>query len=384
MFDQAWRRYRESEPVIKAWVEVNPQPPTGAGPLDGVPFGVKDIFETAGLATEYGSAIYAGRKGEADAEVVTQLRRLGGILFGKTTTAAFASFDPPATRNPRNPEHTPGGSSSGSAAAVAAGVVPLALGTQTLGSVIRPASFCGIVGFKPTFGAASTDGVLTFAPSLDTVGFFTRDVEMMENVWRALGFGLASAGRLRFGVVAGLPSVSSEMDEVFGHELDRIRAQRGVEVIALQRTYTELLDAVRVVNDYEGARSHVERLAQFRDRIGRKLAELVRRGLEIPELRYREAANLLAGARVEMDSVMRTVDVLLSPAALGVAPRGIESTGDPAMNAVWTGLHMPVVSVPMPRRANELPLGLQVVAACGKDGMLLSAARWYEHLSETR
>src|SRR4051794_24656245 len=163
--------YARTEPSIQAWVEVNPQEALGDGLLNGIPFGVKDILETTGFATEYGSPLYAGRQGNCDATIVTRLREAGGILFGKTRTTAFAYFDPAPTRNPRDPAHTPGGSSSGSAAAVAAGVVPFALGSQTMGSIVRPASFCGIVGFKPTFGTLPVDGVLPFAPSLDTVGF---------------------------------------------------------------------------------------------------------------------------------------------------------------------------------------------------------------------
>ncbi|MBM3775935.1 MAG: amidase, partial [Acidobacteria bacterium] len=152
-------RIRERDPEIRAWVEVSPQPPLGPGPLDGIPFGAKDIFETRGLATEYGSPLYAGRKGDTDAALVTDLRRRGALLLGKTQTTAFAYFDPAPTRNPRDPRHTPGGSSSGSAAAVACGMVAFALGSQTQGSVIRPAAFCGVVGFKPTFGKLSTEGV---------------------------------------------------------------------------------------------------------------------------------------------------------------------------------------------------------------------------------
>src|SRR5262245_36324840 len=155
---------------IRAWVEVSPQPPLGEGRLSGVAFAAKDIFETCGLATEYGSPIYAGRKGECDAALVTELRQQGAILLGKTQTTAFAYFDPPPTRNPRDLRRTPGGSSSGSAAAVAAGMVPLALGSQTQGSILRPASYCGVAGFKPTFGKVSREGGLPFAPSLATVG----------------------------------------------------------------------------------------------------------------------------------------------------------------------------------------------------------------------
>ena len=157
------RRISSAEPDIQAWVDVSPQAPLAEGLLSGIPFGVKDIFETQGLATEYGSPLYAGRKGVFDAHLVDGLRRVGAVLLGKTRTTAFASFDPTATRNPCFPGHTPGGSSSGSAAAVAAGMVPFALGTQTLGSVLRPASFCGICGFKPTFGLLPFEGAMPFA-----------------------------------------------------------------------------------------------------------------------------------------------------------------------------------------------------------------------------
>src|ERR1044071_2227981 len=166
-------RIRQMDGAIQAWVQVKPQPPTGEGPLSGIPFGMKDIVETKGLATEYGSPIYKGRIGTDDAAIVRLLRSRGGVLLGKTHTTAFAYRTPPPTHNPRTLAHTPGGSSSGSAAAVAAGMVPFAVGTQTGGSVLRPASFCGVTGFKPTYGWMSTEGVLQFAKSLDTLGFFT-------------------------------------------------------------------------------------------------------------------------------------------------------------------------------------------------------------------
>jgi Asp-tRNA(Asn)/Glu-tRNA(Gln) amidotransferase A subunit family amidase len=384
MFDRAMRRYQETEPTIHAWVEVNPQPPTGSGPLDGIPFGVKDIFETAGLATEYGSAVYAGRKGEYDADVVYRLRDLGAVLFGKTTTAAFASFDPPATRNPRNPEHTPGGSSSGSAAAVAAGVVPLALGTQTLGSVIRPASFCGVVGFKPTFGMVSKRGVLAFAPALDTVGFFANDVALVQRVWRALGHPLNAPSWRRFWLVEGLPEVEPVMAEAFAREVERIARAHGVGRIRLPRDYAEIYSGACLVNDYEGARSHEQRYDQFGERLGPKLAALVQRGLTIPDPDHCRALEYLEAVRFHAGKRLGPADVILAPAASGPAPRGLGSTGDPLMNGAWTALHMPAVTVPMPRAPGELPLGLQMIGARGTDAMLLATARWYETLCATR
>ena len=181
-------RIRALDPSIHAWVQVAPQDPAGDGPLAGIPFGAKDIIETRGLATQYGSPIYEGRIGVSDAAIIGELRTRGAILMGKTHTTAFAYRTPAPTRNPHNLQHTPGGSSSGSAAAVAAGMVPLALGTQTQGSVLRPASFCGIAGFKPTYGLVSMDGVLPFATSLDTLGFFTATAADMLALWNALGY----------------------------------------------------------------------------------------------------------------------------------------------------------------------------------------------------
>lgn len=180
-------RIRKMDSSIHAWVEVRPEKPTGDGPLAGIPFGAKDIMETRGLVTEYGSPIYKGRMGTADAAIVRDLRERGAILLGKTECAAFAYRTPPPTRNPRNLAHTPGGSSSGSAAAVAAGMVPIALGTQTLGSVLRPATYCGVTGFKPSYGLLPTEGVLPFAKSLDTVGLFTQTPADMLTLWELMG-----------------------------------------------------------------------------------------------------------------------------------------------------------------------------------------------------
>jgi Asp-tRNA(Asn)/Glu-tRNA(Gln) amidotransferase A subunit family amidase len=357
-----------TESVIQAWVEINPQPPLGDGPLNGVPFGVKDIIETAGLATEYGSPLYAGRKGTRDAEIVTMLRKAGSVLYGKTRTTAFAYFDPGPTRNPRNPDHTPGGSSSGSAAAVAAGMVPFALGTQTMGSIVRPASFCGVTGFKPTFGTLPTDGVLPFAPSLDTVGLLADSAATCAHVWRALRFQVAEDAAVRFGTPAGLPSVSEEMSSAF----EAAALQFGAEPVPMPVSYEDLLQAARSVNDYEGARSHYRRWQEFGDRIGTKLAELVRRGMQMDDDEYQRKLQLLRDTAIQMDDLFEKYPVLLTPAALGAAPFGLTSTGDPAMNAVWTALGTPAITIPMP--VEGMPLGLQMIAGHGADGLLLRCA----------
>ena len=335
--DDCLRRIAECEDEIRAWVEVAPQPATDEGPLRGTAFGAKDIFETRGLATEYGSPLYAGRKGKEDAALVALLRSRGAILLGKTQTTAFASFDPAPTRNPRVPGHTPGGSSAGSAAAVAAGMVPFAIGTQTLGSVLRPASFCGVCGFKPTHGLISMDGVLPFAPSLDTVGFFTTTAREMQWLWEQIGFG-------------------------------RSPGMAAPRVLRWEQPPADLVAAAFTVNRYEGARTHEARYREFGERLGLRLSALLRQGLDTPESDYRAALSLIAKRREE---VFAESDFILSPAATGPAPEGFESTGDPAMNAPWTALGAPSIS--LPRRVFP-PLGLQIAAAPGRDAELLAFA----------
>jgi Asp-tRNA(Asn)/Glu-tRNA(Gln) amidotransferase A subunit family amidase len=338
--DECVRRIARRDPGIRAWVEVAPQPAIADGPLRGVPFGAKDIFETAGLATEYGSALYAGRRGTFDAALVAMLRGRGAILLGKTHTTAFASFDPAPTRNPVLPGHTPGGSSAGSAAAVAAEMVPFAIGTQTLGSVLRPASYCGVCGFKPTFGLIPFDGALPFAPSLDTVGFFARTAREIAWLWRGLGFEVAPP-----------------------------RAPRVADwSAALPAWWDEVVEAAYTVNRYEGARTHEARYREFGDRLGVRLAALIREGLATPESDYRAALDRIADRR---DGVFSACDFVLTPAATGPAPAGYESTGAPRMNAVWTAFGAPAISVP----TREFPpVGLQLAAAPGRDAELLSFA----------
>ena len=362
-------RIRELEPEIHAWVEVNPQQALGRGPLDGVPFGAKDIFETTGMATEYGSRIFAGRKGSRDAVLVEELRQRGAVLVGKTHTTAFAYFDPAPTRNPHNLAHTPGGSSSGSAAAVAAGMATFALGSQTAGSIIRPASYCGVVGFKPTFGTLAREGVMPFAESLDTMGFFTPTVEWMAKIWSALGYAVTNPATRVLHVPDNLPAVEPEMQQAFRRTLESLYwAGFRLETISLPFDWLEAVAAVRAVQDYEGARTHRTLWEQHGERIGAKMAELVRRGLAMPEEQHRAALAKLREAAAKMDGA----GFVLTPAAPGPAPEGLASTGAPTMNSPWTGLGLPAVSLPM--KAEGLPLGLQIAGQAGGDGRLLAFA----------
>jgi len=342
-----------SEPEIQAWAHIieHPYPPLD-GPLHGVEYGAKDIFETRGIPTEYGSPLFAGRLGDRDAWLVQRLRELGAVLVGKTHTTAFASFDPAPTRNPRFPGHTPGGSSSGSAAAVAAGMVPFAIGTQTLGSVIRPASFCGVCGFKPTFGLLPFDGALPFAPSLDTVGFFTPTAVEMHWLWTH-SFGSDSAvmpKRLAsFGVVPPL-----------GLPVDNIDPPRG---------WSDLIDAAFLVNRYEGSRTYRELHRQFGKRLGTKLSALIGVGLMMPESDYRDALGVIEHQRAEIARVFAEYPFILTPAATGPPPHGLESTGDPRPNASWTALGVPAITVPV-----RGLVGLQITAAVGHDDELVAFA----------
>ena len=364
---------------IQAWVQVSPQNATGDGPLNGIPFGVKDIIETKGLATEYGSPIYKGRIGAADAAIVQLMRRRGGVLLGKTHTTAFAYITPAPTHNPRNLSHTPGGSSSGSAAAVAAGMVPVALGTQTGGSVVRPASFCGVVGFKVSYGSISTEGVLPFARSLDTLGFFTHTAADMLAFWGALGHAVGRAEDVAFARPEPLPDVEPAMAAAFRAAIERVRrAGLAVRPVDIAPMLVELRQAQRAVMFYEGARFHEERYGQYGDRLA-DMANLVRDGLKMSAAQYDEARRFIADCRTRMAEMFKATPVILTPAAPGPAPAGLASTGDARLNAPWTALGTPAITIPMPV-GSALPLGLQLTADHGQDARLLQAAVTLERL----
>jgi Asp-tRNA(Asn)/Glu-tRNA(Gln) amidotransferase A subunit family amidase len=365
-------RIRAMDPKIEAWVQVAPQPPLADGPLAGIPFAAKDIMETRGLATEYGSPVYKGRLGSTDAAIVTALRRRGAIMLGKTHTAAFAYRTPAPTRNPRNLDHTPGGSSSGSAAAIAAGMVPFALGTQTRGSVLRPASYCGITGFKPSYGLIPTDGVMLFSKSLDTVGFFTHTPADMVALWEAMGHSAGGDEQLTFGVPEPMPEVEPEMARAFESAIATLRRGgvtiRPVDIAGMLRT---LDTATADVMFYEGARVHEARWKEHGKRL-LDLADLVEKGLKMPAEQYERARRQIADARARVTELYRTTPIILVPAATGPAPRGLATTGDPRMNAPWTAIGTPAISIPMP--GPGLPLGLQLTAEHGQDARVLRAA----------
>lgn len=370
-------RIRDLDREIHAWVQISVDKSIGTGPLHGIPFGVKDIIETKGLATEYGSPIYKGRIGTDDAAIVQHLRRLGGVVAGKTHTASFAYVTPSPTRNPRNLEHTPGGSSSGSAAAVAAGMVPFAIGTQTGGSVIRPASFCGVTGFKTSYGLLSMDGVLPFARSFDTLGFFTHTAKDMAALWEAMGHSPGRPEDLAVAAIDPLPDVDPPMRAAFSDALARLRAA-GVVITAVDIApmLVSLRVADRTVMFYEGARFHEERYKEHGDRLAH-MATLVREGLLIGRERYNDALKFIAECKGRMAGIYRSSPVVVTPAAAGPAPPGLASTGDSRLNSPWTALGTPAITIPLPV-GTSLPLGLQLTAAHGDDARLLRTAIRFE------
>lgn len=378
---------KAEEQEIQAWVPFDHNPAlaraencVAGGPLSGIPFGVKDIFDTAELPTEWGSEVYQGRQPEADAALVAELKALGGYVLGKTETTAFAFYDPAPTRNPHNLGHTPGGSSSGSAAAVAAGMVPLALGTQTQGSVLRPAAFCGVVGFKPSRGALPVEGVLPCSPTLDTAGLFTRTVDDMRFVWEALRPGGNPYQALRFVVIGWPPHKRTELGMARRvQESAKKLEEAGLEVFQAKgpASFKALPPAIADVMAYEAARTHGERYDEYGERLGVKLAGLVEMGRAVSDSAY--AAGLEAIQTAEHDFAVwaREDTVVITPAALGPAPKGLESTGDPACNAPWTAMGAAAISIPC-GTLGKMPLGLQITAPAGLDAMLLRTAQTIE------
>ena len=355
-------------------------------PLRGLAFGIKDIFETADFPTQYGSPIYAGHRPKADAALVALIRRAGGLLLGKTVTTELASLQPAATRNPRNPAHTPGGSSSGSAAAVAAGMVPMALGSQTGGSIIRPAAFCGIAGFKPSFRLLPTVGMKCFSWSLDTVGLFAAGVA-------DLGFAAAAiTGRdLRVDHRApAAPSLALVRTHLWHEASDDMqvaltRAARAAEAagarvrdLQLPPIFEAAARAQVTIQDHEAYRALAYEFDRHRDRLGPILQQQLADAAAIDTDSYDEARRTARRARQMFADLMADTDAMLTPSAPGAAPHGLGSTGNPMFNRLWTLLGAPCVNVPGLSDSGGLPLGVQIVGRFARDRVALEAALFLE------
>ncbi|MCA0946968.1 amidase [Salipiger pacificus] len=366
------------------------------GPLHGLPVGIKDVIDTARIPTENGCPVDAGRVPLRDAFVVERLRQAGAVILGKTVSTELAFMDPAATRNPHNPEHTPGGSSAGSAAAVADGMVPLAIGTQTGGSVIRPASFCGVTGYKPTFGAIPRRGVLLQSQSLDTVGVFASDPAGAAMLAEVL-FGhdaadsatsLAPPPRLLEAALSAPPfapvlafvrppgwdtaepqlrAAFDELCEALGDQVFEVDLPREFDAAAAHRRCINLAEMARNFHRYgrDGGAA-----------LGRSAREALAEGDGIRARDYLAALDWAQVLQAGLAEIFERCDAILCPAAPGPAPAGLGSTGDPIFNGLWTLLGTPAVTVPILTAENGLPMGVQLVGARGNDARLLRTARW--------
>ena len=378
---------------LAAWVHVNAEASLAQaraldkqpalGPLHGVPVGIKDIIDTADMPTEHGSPIYRGNRPRADAAVVALLRRAGCVILGKTATAEFANLHPPATRNPHNPAHTPGGSSSGSAAAVADRMVPLALGTQTGGSMIRPAAFCGVVGLKPSFGSINRTGVKPVSDSLDTLGIFSNtvgDAALALNLLsgrRLPDFSAKAAPRIGFARTSRWKDADAATHAALESAAGRLAAA-GADVTdaALPPAVEALFDAQGLIMDFEAARALAWEQAHHHDAISATLRTRLARGWAVSREQYDGARQSARDARRQFADLMRGFDLLLTPSAKGEAPKGLASTGDSLFNRIWTLLGVPCITLPWGSGPHGLPLGIQLVGAFDQDTALLARAQW--------
>jgi Asp-tRNA(Asn)/Glu-tRNA(Gln) amidotransferase A subunit family amidase len=361
-------------------------------PLAGLPVGVKDIVDTADLPTECGFAGWRGRRPHRDAACVARLRAAGAVVLGKTVTTEFAFFKPGKTRNPHDPARTPGGSSSGSAAAVAARLAPAALGTQTAGSIIRPASFCGIVGFKPTHGLLSMDGIVPFAPSLDTLGFLVRRVADVPLLLAPLlpsppGAPAARSTPIVRGEAPRIALCRTEQWALAEPSTQRIvedaaaragRAGARVEERDLGPEFTGLVEAQRTIMAAEAARTFRPVLAEHGEALSAVLRDLVREGERVGVEREEAARRQAARCRDLLREPFERFDALLTPSTIGEAPLGLGSTGDPAFNRIWTLLGTPCVSLPGAIGPAGMPVGVQLVGPRGADEALVAVAEWVE------
>ncbi len=354
--------------------------------LRGLPVGLKDIFDTADLPTEYGSPIYKGHRPAGDAALVSMIRRAGGVTIGKTVTTEFAHQHPGRTRNPHNPAHTPGGSSSGSAAGVAAGFMAIATGSQTGGSVIRPASYCGVAGFKPSFGLLPTVGMKCVSWHLDTAGLFAAGVADVAFAAAAIsGRDLRVDGRTlaapRIGILRTPPWPEASPDMNGAVEIAaRAAAKAGARVsdITLPPSLAEAFKAHGTIHGYEAARSLGSEYERHRGQLSKSIAELIENAQAFTPAIYDDARRTTSRARAALAELMSGIDVILSPSAPGAAPQGLNSTGSSTFNRLWTLMGPPCVSIPGLADRSGLPLGVQVIGRFGGDRAALEAAMFVE------
>ncbi len=414
LLNQCLEKIEQHEKQVQAWVLVDKggaldqaqalmeelQKGNYRGPLHGIPIGIKDIFDVADLPTAAGFPLWANSIARADCTAVKKLRQAGAIIVGKTVTTQFASFDPPVTRNPWNLQRTPGGSSSGSAAAVACGMCLGALGSQTGGSITRPAIFCGVSGLKPAYDRVSLIGVVPLSPRMDHAGPIARTVKDLAILMQAIADpSLADdyhceedyvhkvdsppAG-LKVGILGGLfhqkaqPVMQNLMKEVEAKMKD---ADIPFLQLALPASFSEILKHHRIIMAVEAAAVHKERLQRHSEDFLPNIRGLVEEGLQCPAPDFQKAIDLVGEIQNEISDLMIGVDVLLTPATLGPAP-GLETTGDPAFNSPWSYLGLPTAAIPAGWDDEGLPLGIQLIGQEWYEAELLQAAAWLEKIVE--
>ncbi len=396
-------RIEQREPAVRAWTFIDPEQAMAQarerdqetkagkirGALHGVPIAVKDVIDTADMPTQMGSSIYQNWRPMTDAACVALARKAGAVVLGKTVTCELAGIAPRETMNPLDPARTPGGSSSGSAAAVADRMVPLAFGTQTGGSVIRPASFCGIVGFKPTYNAINRAGLKFASETLDTVGLMARsvgDIALLFDVCldrppQALA---ARTKPPRIGLCRNVMWHTNASPEtraaVEGVAERAVAAGATVEDFVLDHEFLRLFGRRDAINNYERACGLAWEWAHHREKLSPQMTKTVELGQSLLHSTYQETLQLAERCRLRLSDMMPDFDVLLTPSVDGEAPVGLHYAGNPAFQALWTMLHVPTITLPLAKGPNGLPVGIQLVAARGADHSLFSTAQWFMDL----
>ena len=403
-------RIETLEPTVQAWERIDPAHALRQaraaderrrhrhplGPLHGLPVGVKDIIDTADMPTENGTVLHAGRQPAEDAMIVGLLRGAGAIIMGKTVTTELAVYAPNKTRNPHNPEHTPGGSSSGSAAAVAAGMVPLAIGTQTNGSVIRPAAYCGVYGYKPTHGLISRSGILAQSRPLDTVGVMARTLEDLALLAEPLMAYDARDPDLRprarpqlLDVLQQEPpvppvlgfvrtpvweQVEAATQEAFAELVEALGDR--VEEVRLPPVFNDAVDVHGTIMHADLAKSFANEYGRGREQLSDTLRSMIERGQKVRAVDYNRAVDRIGLLNLALERVFAHHDAILTPATTGEAPHGLHATGSPVFCTIWTLCGMPALTLPLLQGASGLPLGVQLVGKRDDDARLLRVARW--------
>lgn len=403
-------KIQKLEEQVQAWAFIEPQfaleqaraadralqagQPLGS--LHGVPVGIKDIFDTKGMPTEDGTILHKGRRPFDDATAVTRLREAGAIIIGKTVTTELAVFSPGKTKNPHDLTRTPGGSSSGSAAAVAAGMVPLAIGTQTNGSMIRPASFCGVYGFKPSFGLISRHRVLQQSQHLDQIGVFGRSIEDVALIAESMiGFDVNDPDsrlqarmaltaiqaeeppvrpRLAFVKTPVWEQADNATRDAFGELVNQ--AEEDIIPFDIPAEFEQAHEQHRIIMEADLARSFAPEYRDGKDQLSEILVEMIERGQKVSAVDYNNAVAAADELYGSLDKLFEFHDAIVTPATIGEAPKGLDSTGSPTFCTIWTLCGMPSITLPLLQGENGMPLGVQLVGPRRDDARLLRTARW--------